>query len=61
MLFDVLAMTRADYDAWLAALIEEANATPPPPPSGAPALEVVAKNIAFDKLELNRCRPTRRS
>ncbi len=46
MLFDVHAMTRADYDAWLAALIETANATPPPPPSGAPVLEVVAKNIA---------------
>ena len=52
MLFDVHAMTRADYDAWLAALIEQANATPPPVPSGAPVLEVVAKDIAFDKKEL---------
>jgi cytochrome c oxidase subunit 2 len=48
MLFDVQAMTRADYDAWLADLIETANATPPPPPSGAPVLNVEAKNIAPD-------------
>jgi cytochrome c oxidase subunit II len=53
MLFDVLAMTRADYDAWLAALIEQANATPPPLPSGATALEVTAEAIAFDKKELS--------
>ncbi len=52
MLFDVLAMTQADYDAWLARLIEKENATPPPAPSGAPVLNVVAKAIAFDKLEL---------
>ena len=52
MLFDVTAMTRADYDAWLAKLVEEANATPPPAPSGATVLNVVAKDIAYDKLEL---------
>jgi cytochrome c oxidase subunit 2 len=52
MLFDVLAMTQADYDAWLAGLIEQANATPPPAPSGAPVLSVVAKAIAFDTKEL---------
>lgn len=52
MLFDVHAMTRADYDAWLAALVERANATPPPAPSGAPVLEVGARDIAYDKLEL---------
>lgn len=52
MLFDVLAMTQGDFDAWLEALIEKENATPPPPPSGQPALEVVARNIAFDKREL---------
>jgi plastocyanin len=33
-------------------LIEKENATPPPTPSGQPALEVVAKDIAFDKREL---------
>jgi cytochrome c oxidase subunit II len=48
MLFEVHALTRPDYDAWLAALIEQANATPPPPPSGAPVLEETAKNIAPD-------------
>jgi cytochrome c oxidase subunit 2 len=48
MLFDVHAMTRADYDTWLAQLIETANATPPPPPSGAPVIDVTAKNIAPD-------------
>jgi cytochrome c oxidase subunit 2 len=52
MLFDVAAMSQADFDAWLADLVEKENATPPPPPSGQPALEVVAKNIAFDKHEL---------
>jgi cytochrome c oxidase subunit II len=52
MLFDVLAMTPADFDAWLAALVEQANATPPPAPSGAPVIDVVAKDIAYDKLEL---------
>ena len=52
MLFDVHAMTRADFDAWVAALVEKANATPPPAPSGAPVLDVVAKNIAYDKLQL---------
>ena len=52
MLFDVHAMTRPDFDAWLAALVEKANATPPPAPSGAPVLNVVAKDIAYDKLQL---------
>jgi cytochrome c oxidase subunit II len=52
MLFDVLAMAPADFDAWLDALIEKENATPPPPPSGQPALEVTAKNVAYDKHEL---------
>jgi cytochrome c oxidase subunit II len=52
MLFDVVAMTPDDFDAWLDALIEKENATPPPPPSGQPALEVVAKDFAFDQREL---------
>jgi cytochrome c oxidase subunit 2 len=52
MLFDVHALTRADYDAWLANLVAEANATPPPAPSGAAVLNVTAKNIAYDKLQL---------
>jgi cytochrome c oxidase subunit 2 len=48
MHFDVLAMSQPDFDAWLAKLVETANATPPPPPSGAPTLQVEAKNIAFN-------------
>jgi cytochrome c oxidase subunit 2 len=52
MLFDVLAMAPDDFDAWLDALIEKENATPPPAPSGQAALELVAKNIAFDQREL---------
>jgi cytochrome c oxidase subunit II len=49
MLFDVVAMAPADYDAWLAKLVEAANATPPPAPSGAPVLNLDAKGIAYDK------------
>ncbi len=52
MLFSVVAMTQADYDAWLAELIEVANATPPPVPSGAPVLTLVASGIEFDKAAL---------
>lgn len=53
MLFNVIAMTPSDFDAWLARLVEEANATPPPAPSGAPTLDVVAHNIGFDKSTLD--------
>ena len=51
MLFDVVAMSKADYDAWVAQKIVEANATPAPAPSGEPAvtLELSAKNATFDK------------
>ena len=54
MLFDVIAMTEADYNAWLEQKIAEAEATPPPPPSGEPAvtLELAAKIATFDKHEL---------
>ena len=52
MLFDVLAMAPDDFDAWLDALIEKENATPPPAPSGQTAIEVIAKNVAFDTREL---------
>jgi cytochrome c oxidase subunit II len=48
MHFDVIAMSGPDFDAWLAKLVETANATPPPAPSGAPVLKVEAKNISFD-------------
>ena len=55
MLFDVHAMTPADFDAWLQGKIEEGNATPPPPPSGEPggpggtAIEISALNLAFEQ------------
>ena len=32
MLFNVIAMTQSDYDAWLGKLVADANATPPPAP-----------------------------
>ncbi len=47
MLFDVIALSPADYDTWLQALIAKNNATPEPLPSG-PVLNVTAKNIKFD-------------
>ena len=37
MLFDVHAKTGADFDAWLTTKQEGANASPPPPASGAPS------------------------
>jgi cytochrome c oxidase subunit 2 len=52
MHFDVMAMTQADYDAWLAKLVITANATQPPPPSGAPTLQLAAKNIQFEATDL---------
>jgi cytochrome c oxidase subunit 2 len=49
MLFDVVAMTPGDYEAWLQALIAKNNATPPPAPSGAASTTIVAKNTAYDQ------------
>jgi heme/copper-type cytochrome/quinol oxidase subunit 2 len=51
MLFDVVAMSPADYDAWLQALVEKSNATPAPLPSGT-VLNVRAQGIAFDTAAL---------
>jgi len=53
MQFSVTAMTQADYDAWLAKLVETANATPAPAPSGAATLTLSAKNIAFESKDLS--------
>jgi cytochrome c oxidase subunit 2 len=53
MTFSVEAMTRADYDVWLAAAPR--GGAPPPPPSPAPGgtvLDLNADRIAFDTLEL---------
>jgi cytochrome c oxidase subunit II len=52
MHFDVVALSQADFDAWLAKLVEVENATPPPPPSGAPVLTLGAKNVQYDKTSL---------
>jgi cytochrome c oxidase subunit II len=48
MHFDVVALTPTDFDAWLKALVDKEHATPPPAPSGAPVLNVAAKDISFD-------------
>jgi cytochrome c oxidase subunit 2 len=55
MIFDVHAIPRADYDAWLQAQIAKASATPAPAPSGAASgqvIELAAQNIAFTTASL---------
>ena len=55
MLFDVHALAPTDFDDWLEARIEQANATPAPRPSGeaaGPVLQVSALNIAFEQTSL---------
>ena len=59
MVFDVHAVDRPTFDAWVAEQIDKARATPAPPPSGgpsgAPAGTVVplsAQNIAFSTATL---------
>jgi cytochrome c oxidase subunit 2 len=52
MLFNVVAMTPSDFDAWLQNLVAIENATPPPAPSGAPVLKEEAKNISFAQTTL---------
>jgi heme/copper-type cytochrome/quinol oxidase subunit 2 len=53
MLFTVHAMTRADYDAWV---VEQQQAEPsaPPPPSGAPTVQVTSVSVTagFDPTQL---------
>ena len=51
MLFNVIALSPADYDTWLQALIAKSNATPEPLPSGV-ALNVTAKDIHYDTAAL---------
>src|SRR3954452_1909770 len=36
MLFEVNALPKPDFDAWLAAAVKKAQQSPPPPPSGGP-------------------------
>ncbi len=68
MLFEVHALSPADFDAWLADAIAKAKATPAPPPSTAPGasgqpapsggqgagptLQVSASNIAYEQSSL---------
>jgi len=64
MLFEVHALTPADFDGWLAAKIAEASATPAPPPSGQPApsdgvtpgpapVVLSAINVLYERTQLN--------
>jgi cytochrome c oxidase subunit 2 len=55
MLFEVHAVTPADFKAWEQKQLAAANATPPPAPSGAvagPTIPLVAQNIKFDQSTL---------
>jgi cytochrome c oxidase subunit 2 len=48
MLFDVIPMSRSDFDAWVTQKVAEANATPTPGPSGiTTTLQLVAKNVEY--------------
>ena len=62
MLFDVNAVDKPTFDAWLQKHIDEANASPPPPPSGGPGgsgepggsgapagtvVDLAAQNVAY--------------
>jgi cytochrome c oxidase subunit II len=55
MIFEVHALPKAQFDAWLAGAIEKANATPAPVPSGeaaGPVVEEAAKNVEFVNKDL---------
>jgi cytochrome c oxidase subunit 2 len=52
MLFTVIGLQPDEYNTWLASLVEIANRTPPPAPSGAATLDVSAKDIAFSTKSL---------
>ncbi len=56
MHFDVHAVSGEEFDTWLETKIAEANASPPPPPSGEPAgptLQIAAQNVQFDTAALS--------
>ncbi len=55
MLFDVHAVSPADFEAFMQKQIAAANATPPPAPSGVaggPSIPLVASGIKFDQATL---------
>jgi cytochrome c oxidase subunit II len=55
MVFEVRAIAKADFDAWVADQVAAANATPPPAPSGeaaGPTIERGAANVAFNASSL---------
>lgn len=51
MLFSVIALSQADYDTWLSALVEKSNATPAPLPSGT-VLNITVEGIKYDTASL---------
>jgi cytochrome c oxidase subunit II len=56
MLFDVHAIPPAEFDAWVQAQIDKANATPAPAPSGEGAGEVIqlsALNVQWEQRDLS--------
>jgi cytochrome c oxidase subunit 2 len=56
MLFEVHALPKAEFEAWLASSIAKAKATPAPVPSGeaaGPVVEAAAKNVAYTTTELS--------
>lgn len=56
MVFEVHALPVADFDAWLAASIEKASATPTPAPSGdaaRPTVEAAAQDVEFTTTALS--------
>jgi cytochrome c oxidase subunit 2 len=64
MHLDVVAKTGAEFDTWLEESIAQANASPPPPPSGQPApsgepppgappIQLAALNVAFSTSSLS--------
>jgi cytochrome c oxidase subunit 2 len=54
MLFDVKAVTPAEFDTWLAGKVAEANATPAPPPSGAAGetVKISASGIMYEQTQV---------
>jgi cytochrome c oxidase subunit 2 len=52
MTLDVHVLTPADFQVWYDKQVVTANATPPPPPSGAPTIPLTAQGLKFDQSTL---------